>query len=142
MSAYITELLLDLLYSRLDVVSRCDIQQSVQKLLDTDQINEMHILALDTYLSGCSITEIKNGVTLYPGVKDKHGNNLEKYVYIPNVDELLIQILALIEEISQYTDELFLQYGLGLYPKYKKIAPALRNKLQQYGRELNNDLVR
>lgn len=116
MAALIKELLVDLVYYNLDHISRIDIEYGLTKLYKTNQISALQIRLLDQYLSGYTIIELQ--------------------VEYPNVAELLVSVLCLLEHEIQYTDESFLQLGLTMYPRYGKIADALRQRLDTHGREL------
>lgn len=116
MSAYIKELLIDLADDHLSIIPKIDILTTIQQLYDTGQITSRHIRALDMYISGYTCAELE--------------------VSYPDVRELLAQTFILISNESGYTDELFLNAALNLYPKFKRIIPTLTHKLQTYAVDL------
>lgn len=120
MSAYVRELLFDLV----DGVSSCtdawiDFQQALDQCLEKHLISEEHIYVLDRYLTGYTVQEIDRDVK---GAYSK-----------------LIQVLAVLEQESQYTDDSFLERMLVKYPKYRKIKPALRRRLIKYSIDVERD---
>jgi len=122
LSAYIKELMLDYGKARRSLIERADIECSLNRLLKTGQINALHIRVLDLFISGYTLTELNNWVR----------------AWFPNrsgvIETVLIQVLSLLEAETGYTDDVFLAYALRLFPRYKKIAKALRNDLFDMGR--------
>lgn len=116
MSIYVRELLFDMIRGDIDPVAKIDIETSIVRLYKTGQVDRHDILALDRYLSGETVTELS--------------------IDYPNCQERLVKTLALIEKESGYTDDMFLQRGLNIYPKYQKIKDALYKRAEQLSREL------
>lgn len=116
MSIYVRELLFDMVNGSIDPIAKIDIETTIVRLFQTKQVDRRDILALDRYLSGETVLELS--------------------IDYPNCQEMLVRILALIEQESGYTDEMFLQRGLNIYPKYQKIKGALHKRAEQLSREL------
>jgi hypothetical protein len=114
MAALIKELFFD--YSKLDAITRIDLQICIERLYNTQQIEYIHIKLLDMYLSGYTILEL---ISLHP-----------------DPAQLIVELFFLLEKESGYTDESFIQYGLSIYPKYAKIKEPLRRLALEHGKEL------
>ncbi len=93
---------------------RCDIINTLQYLLDTEQVDKQCIIVLDKYISGYTLSELR--------------------IDYPNADEMLIKITALLEYASGYTDGDFVSRMVARYPKYKDVASALHNAMHIAGR--------
>jgi hypothetical protein len=115
MSLFVRELLFDLAANRLDIITRSDLQCSIQHLLDTRQVDTHDILLVDRYIAGYSVMELEQEQR--------------------SVSERLHRTLSLIAQRSGYTDDLLLRQLLIKYPKYKSTAEAFRNKLDRVSRE-------
>ena len=116
MSIYVRELLFDMVNGSIDPITKLDIEMAIVHLYKTGQVDRRDILALDRYLSGETVTELS--------------------VDYPNCQEMLVKTLALIEAQSGYTDAIFLQRGLNIYPKYAKVKDALYKRAEELSREL------
>lgn len=100
---------------------RCDIIQGLETLVRTKQVDTRVILYLSRYLNGETIEELRTDVL--------------------NVEELLIQALALLEAITGYDDEKFLDRIVAKYPKFVETRDAYRDKLFNYGRTLTENVL-
>lgn len=114
MAALIKELLFDL--NDLDVITRVDLLAGLESLCRDKTITYHQIDILNLYFSGYSIEELER-------------------VY-DNAAEQVVHVLYNLEQRTGYTDDMFLQLGLAIYPKKKKIAESLRKRLDAYGRDL------
>lgn len=109
MSAYVRELLMDNAIGRSALEDRVDFHDSVRRLYYRGIVSSRHVRALRAYLAGYSVDEIR--------------------LVLPNAKDLLIQIFAALEQDTQYQDEHIVRVGIQKYPKYAKIAPAIRRQL-------------
>lgn len=112
MGAYVKELLVDMADDHLSIIPRVDITLALQSLYDTGQLTERHLRALDLYIAGYTCTELE--------------------ITFPDIRDLLIQSLALLAVQSGYTDDSFIVGALNIYPKFKKIAGILQQKMHTY----------
>jgi hypothetical protein len=96
---------------------RCDVVNSMQSLIDTQQVDKRDILILSKFMSGLSTTELS--------------------IDYPDAYERLVRTLALLEYASGYTDSAYLQRVVSRYPKYAQTLSAFREKMHLYGREFN-----
>lgn len=120
MAVYVRALLEDMVHDKGDPTTRIDLLQSVNRLLDTKQLTPEHVRLMKLHLHGYKASEL--------------------WFLNRNIDTMLTQAYALIEEQSGYTDEVLLQRGVNLFPAYGKILPALREQAFIIGRDLNGNL--
>lgn len=95
-------------------VTKLDLFIGLESLYQEGQISFRHIKVLDLYLSGYSLMELS--------------------IDYPDVEALLIQVHALLEDKTGYTDERFLAQALTSRSRYVIIKPALRKWLIDHGR--------
>ena len=113
---YVRAVLEDVVHGRSDVLSVLDITTAVATLVRTGQLTQRHMRCLRRHVVGYTLDEL---------LLDE-----------PAAYTLLVQAYSLIAEQSGYTDEVFLQRSVGLFPMYRKIMPALRDKMLSLGRDL------
>lgn len=91
---------------------KCDIEVALKKLINTGQVDTSAIIALNAFLEGYRLSEIS----------------------IPRAGELIVNLLALLEEETRITDDIYLDSVVRKLPKYEKTKEAYREKLVEYGR--------
>lgn len=116
MSVYVRELLIDLADHKLDIEARIDLLCGLEHLHKTGQITTHQIKLINDYCAGYSLVELSHS--------------------IPNAGEAICSALALLEEYTRYVDEIVIQYGLRLFPKYAKTVGAFKRKAQVLSNEL------
>jgi hypothetical protein len=111
---YVRALLMDIIHNKGSTITALDLGATVQLLIETGQLTPHHIDVVRGDICGYTLCELA--------------------VVYPNAVHLLNQAYALIAETSGYTDDTLLNRGINLYPKYRKILPALRNRMAEVGR--------
>jgi hypothetical protein len=93
----------------------------LKQLLAEGRITMLHIRLVWMYVSGYSVEEMVQRV--------------------PNAEDLLRYTFSCLEQTTRYSDDFIINMGLSKYPKYKKIAPALRRHMVKLSQDLErNDL--
>lgn len=97
-------------------IAEIDLKHTLEVLYKEGSITYRHLKVLDLHVSGYSLVEL-----------------IPDY---PDAESLLIQVLSLLEDRSEYTDERFLTRALTNEHRmrYNKIKPALRKVMMNLGR--------
>lgn len=114
MSLYIRELLLDSAHRNISLETRVDLNQGIRALVHRGDVPSITMRLVVLYMSGYSISEL-----------------LE---IAGNAKELLGTFFAQLASEIDYTDEHVIRAGLQRYPRYEKIAPALRRRMYRLQR--------
>lgn len=120
MAAVVKELYIDLIRGRVDVITAVDLHIAINRLLDTNQISTLHILLLNSYSAGYTLDELQS-----------------RY---PQAEDMLIQILALLEAESGYSDDELIQRAIRIKPYHSKLVDVHRSRLYEWGRKFDDEL--
>lgn len=118
MALYVRAVLADYVVNKVDHVTRIDLVCAIQRLRSVGSLTDRHVSCLRMHLYGYTPEELAR-------------------VFL-DWRTLLTESYALIAEESGLTDESFLRTSIAQYPKYRKIMPALLQRMEILGRDFND----